>query len=229
MVTSRLEIFNWALSIVGARDSITDADEDGREAEVCNLWYEGIRDDVLRAAPWPSATKVAKLALLSKRESDEWTEGAPHPGHAFAYAYPNDMIRPQYLSTFAPFTTGLVEDDRPAIMTNEPNAVLTYTMRQTRVGLWEADLQLAIAHGLAAYICSPLNAKTERIDFAIQMANQKIMQARINAANQDMRQYDTSPEWFTARGYGEPQDRRRFVFPYGELLAPPIGWRAYKK
>lgn len=226
--TSETDIFNWALSIAGLRESISHPEDEGRPAEVCRLWYSGIRDDVLRASPWPSARKVQRLALLKTKEEGPWQNGDPHPGYRFAYSYPNDMIRPRYLADFSPFITGLLDDSRQAIMTNTNDAVLTYTMRQTRVGAWESDLQMAIAHGLAAYICGPLSGQIERIDYALQLANNKIMEARLNAANQDMQRYDSTPEWFTARGYGDNAERTRFIFPLGDLLAPPAGWKSFK-
>lgn len=230
MASSVTDIYNWALSIAGARQSVSNSSNDGRETEVCDLWYPIVRDTVLRAAPWPSARYTSRLALYKKYEGDlnDWVTGDVEPGWRFAYSYPSDMLRPRFLVGYENFVTGMIEPQKPVIYTNVEKAILTYTMQQKMVGALEPDLQLAIAHGLAANICLPLNGKTERINYALQLANQKIIDARVAAANQDEYQVETLPEWFQARGYGSSAQLTRFIYPHGALLQPPNGWQAHK-
>src|SRR5690606_29563740 len=120
------------------------------------------------------------------------------------------------------------EDNQQALFTQAPQAQLVYTMRQDNPAMWDADLALAIAHGLAAYIAAPLTAKMERIDFALQTANNALIEARLSAANQDMEYFDTIPDWIAARGYGDVAPNQRYIFPNGQLLSPPAGWKSHK-
>src|SRR5690606_4166538 len=117
--------------ISGARQSVSGVANDGRETEVCNLWYPILLDKVLRAAPWPSARMARRLGLIKeKADGTQWENGDPHPGYRFAYSYPEDMVRPRYLSNYAPFITGMLTAGTPAIMTNAEAPILIYTMRQ---------------------------------------------------------------------------------------------------
>jgi hypothetical protein len=69
-----VELYNLALDTVGARATISLPTEQSREAEVCNLWFPNIRDQVLASAAWPEATKMARLAQLATQEGDTWLD-----------------------------------------------------------------------------------------------------------------------------------------------------------
>lgn len=210
MASTKLDIYNWALSIVGARASLDNPNQPGREMEVCDLWYPIVLDKVLRAAPWPSCRLEARLARLP---------ADPVPGgFAFAYSFPDGMLRARHLTDFSPFIVGLLNPVTNAILTNSDRAVMVYTFRQANVGMWDSDLAMAVAHALASYICAPINGDMDRINYALQTANMAIIEARENAANQDMYRLDTLPEWFDQRGYGGTAQHTRFVAPYGQLL-----------
>lgn len=221
MVNDEVSVYNLALNQVGARDNVTITLEASREAEVCRLWYPVVRDQILRAAHWPSARKIERLALLAETTSETWDPLQPDPGYQYVYSQPADILYPRSLSTYAPFIINNF-GSVPAITTNEYQAIFIYTFRQTIVSRWEASLQSAIVFGLAAHICMPLTGKPNRAQLLIEQANSIIVQARTEAANEGSRQLDTIPDWLAARGYcgefGTPTSSR-FLYPFGSTLS----------
>lgn len=211
-VSDEVGVYNLALNAVGERSNLSSPTENSRQAEVCRLWYETVRNHILSAAPWPEAMAFDYLALLDEQDNNTWTAGEPRPGYRYVYAEPSDCLRPRYLSTFEPFmrTEGRIH-------TNTQSAILFYTKKQANVSLWSSDLLMAIAYGLAAHICNPLSGKPSRARVLADQANELILGARVNAANSQTEQHESIPEWIRARGYTIPE-RQRFIYPMGNLL-----------
>lgn len=218
MVPDEVSIFNLALNAVGARNNLSATTEKDRGAEVCRLWYPVVRDQVLRAAPWPSCKSFQRLALRKTRENEKWVTGDPEPGYSYVYGSPSDMLYPRYLSDFSRFTISSYPVDNTSVVnTNSVEAILTYTRRNYQVSTWEASLQMGIVYGLAANIVMPLSGKPSRAQSLVQQANDLIMGAREQAANSDQERIETIPDWFVARGYANPRDDR-FFYPVDTLL-----------
>lgn len=217
-VTQEVHIYNMALNAIGTRDDVTATTERSREAEVCRLWFGPVRDHVLRAAYWPSAKAFARLALLSERDdSAAWATGDPEPGFRFAYAQPADAIRPRYLTSYSRFSTG-IHAGQKAIFAQEEAALMAYTKSETNVGLWDVSLQFAIAHALGAFIAMPLHGKASRAKKAEDTANGLITEARVMAANEEENQFDSVPDWISARGYSGSVTVSRYIYPYGPMI-----------
>lgn len=216
-VTNVVGIYNLALNAVGERNNISSPTETSRQAEVCNLWYETVRDHILSAAPWPEATRQDYLAELSEQDDHIWTAGEPRQGYRFSYALPSDCLRPRYLTNFSKFL--LTERDNvKRVNTNTENAILVYTAVQENISLWSADFKMSVIYGLAAHICTPLSGKPSRAKMLGDKANEFITTARVNAANSDNETHESIPEWIRARGYVVP-DSTRYLYPQASLLA----------
>lgn len=228
MAQSLVTLFNLALSAVGTRSIVSSASENSREAEICNLWYPTIRDNVLKAAPWPTARTMARLSLLAERDFTEvWAQGDPQNPWTFAYAAPTDMLHPQFLENYYPFELGVrrtmvgdITVNQKVILTDVAEAGILYTYQGTDLSLWESDLFLAIAMGLASAVAMPLHGKPKNAEFALMQANKAIMDARVNAANQAMTRQDHIPDWLAARGVASLANPSGFIFPSGPLLSP---------
>lgn len=216
MIDSEVAVYNLALNAVGGRNNINSPTEASREAEVCNLWFSPVRDQVLAAAPWPEATKLERLALLSEADGS-WDVGEPRPGYQFAYGLPSDCIRPQYLTRFERFQITAGPDNTRLLHTNASQALLAYTFRQQTISLWASELQMAIVYGLAANICMPLTGKPQRANMLIQRANSIILAARESAANISDDRYEHIPDWLAARGFSSGNEGA-FYYPFGSLL-----------
>lgn len=217
MVPDEVSIFNLALNAIGGRSNLSSTTERDRGAEVCRLWYPVVRDQVLAAAPWPSCKAFFRLALKSQRGDAGWVQGDPEPGYIYAYSAPNDMLHPRYLSDYSKFSVSAFAGDIKVLNTNVPDPILVYTKRNYVVGSWESELQMAIAYGLAANIAMPVTGKAQRAQLMIQQANDLVLTARQNAANESDESYETLPDWIQARGYSMPSTTR-FFYPMGALL-----------
>ncbi len=215
-VTSEVGIYNLALNAIGERSNVSLPTENSRQAEVCRLWYETVRNHILSAAPWPEASGMEYLALVSDREEETWLESEPRQGYAYVYALPEDCLRPRYLNSFAQFLLSERNDVR-LLHTNQASAVLTFTKRQTNISLWTSDLLMAIAYGLAAHICDPLSGKPSRARVLAEKANDLILSARVNAANSSDERHESLPDWIVARGY-QSGTTTRFFYPTASLL-----------
>lgn len=223
-----VDIYNAALSAATGRSSLSLPDEETREAEVCNLWFPLIRDQVFRAAFWPCLRANRHLALIKERNFElDWALGDPPDQWRYAYAVPANMLRARFITTYARFELGLytaagvepAESGQYAIFTSQPEAILEYTVRVSNTEIWDADLTMAVIYALAAHIAMPLHGKRAiRLD-SLEVANQIIMTARMNAANEQEAQVESVPEWIQARGYWEAAPKQRFFYPYGPLFA----------
>lgn len=219
MITDEVTIYNMALNAVGTRSNVSIPQETSREAEICRRWFGTVRDQVLRAAPWPSCKAFARLALLKQRDEQiPWDLNDPEPGFLFAYASPSDMLGPRFLVNYERFTLSRYPAGGMAINCNMPEALLCYTRREENIALWDVQLQMAIVYGLAAYISMPLHGKTSRTNLMIQQANDLIMQARESAANTDVNEVDTIPSWIAVRGYATPVLDVKYYYPNGALF-----------
>lgn len=219
-VSSEVGIYNLALNAVGERSNISSPSENSRRAEVCRLWYEPVLEQILAAASWPEATRIEYLALLEERSDSAWTAADPRPGYRFIYELPADCIQPRYLTGFEPFLITYYGDNKRALNTNVEQAALAYTARITNIALFEPQLRMAIAYGLAGHICMPLSGKPQRAQTMINRANELLWAARETAANTSTEQYEAIPEWIAARGYNWPSTTR-YVHPHGPLLSLP--------
>lgn len=223
MAASEVELWNQSLSAIGT-SSISATTELSREAEVCRIWYTTVRDEILRAAFWPSTKKWARLAVVAERDfSADWGVDDPGPQWRFVYALPADIIAPRFLSTYGRFTIELysptVGAESVALMTDHEQVVLQYSKKQENVQLWDASLSMAITYGLAAHICVPLTGKLKLAQHLLNLANSLILNARQNTANENVEQYETIPDWIAARGYAEAAPVTKFLYPYGPALS----------
>lgn len=218
MSASVVDIFNWALGAVGNRARVQSPTEASDEAEICALFYENVRDQVLRSAPWSSASAFKRLAQSGEQDdSVNWDESFPAPQYRYMYTLPSDFIWPRYLDGFAQFDLGVNDKNQRVLYTNTFGAVLRYTKRQDRVDLWDADLQAAVAYALAAHICMKLTGSQDKTRLITAQAIDKILSARSTAANAPLVVYDTVPEWISARGYGGTAPLPIFIYPAAEF------------
>lgn len=221
MISDEVTIYNLALNAVGDRNNIEATTEVSRQAEVCRLWYAAVRDQILAAARWPSARKFMRLAANSTAQ-DVWAEGDPEPGFTNSFEAPSDMLRPQHLSSYGRFTL-TASGSRLIISCSEEAPILAYTFRQTTVGLWDSEMQMAMVYGLAAHICLPLNGKLARARAVLEQANSIILSARVGAANTDDNPAQSLPDWMTARGVNLTAFAPYIYFNGPLLSVPSVG------
>tara|TARA_R110000868_G_scaffold307378_2_gene568853 strand:- start:21927 stop:22595 length:669 start_codon:yes stop_codon:yes gene_type:complete len=217
MTTSVVNIWNQALSAAGGKGTVSAVGESSREADLAGLWWETVRDGVFRTASWPCTKAYSRLALLTERdENADWVLADPAPGWRYAYAVPSEMIAPRFLHSYDRFELMLHNGDN-ALMTNEENAVLQYSFRQTDVSLWDSGLTQAVIFALAAQLCYPLSAKLGQADRLKATAYEFILENRTEIANQTDNHAEDLAPWVSVRGYEGTPRPTRFFYPYTNL------------
>lgn len=218
MSASVVSIFNWALGAIGNSYRVQFPGEESSEARECELYYDNVRDQILRSAPWDCAKAYKRLAQVAEYDGNKlWESDQPAPGWRYAFALPANFLWPRFISNFARFELGLTDNDQRVIYTNDPKPILCYTKRQERVNVWDADLQAAVAYALAAHICMKLTGSNDKVRLVTAQAIDKILAARSSAANAPDMDFDTIPEWIAARGYGGTAPVSRYIFPSAEF------------
>jgi hypothetical protein len=166
-VASTTRVVNEALLEIGSTKVLTNYCTQGTiEAQVARILYEPSVRATLHAFPWPFATKYAVLALAATQPTDQdW---------AFSYRQPIDCI----------FERRIVVDRGPGvdpkgppfelssdasgglIFTNEPNAVLEYTMRPSCVAFTgDALFREALKWHLSAAMAPPVTRMADKAKF----------------------------------------------------------------
>ncbi len=79
---SKVDICNMALAQLG-QEPISSLQQEDERARRCNLFYEPVKQEVLRTHNWAFAACEAALTLLDDQRSGEWP---------YAYAYPADCL-----------------------------------------------------------------------------------------------------------------------------------------
>ena len=162
---SVVQICNMALSHIGseARVSSISPPDGSVEAGHCATFYDIARTEMLEPGSWAFSVTRAALAQVAN-PSTVW---------AYAYAKPADcqhplrILRPSIAITV--FTQDLVAephtDDRDSapfdiesevILTNEPDAVLTYVRDVTDSTKFPASFTSALSYLLASYLAGPI-------------------------------------------------------------------------
>lgn len=217
-MTEVVDIYNWALAAVGNSSRVQAPDEASNEAEVCSLYYENVRDQVLRSAPWNCARRFRRLGQVATQDNeDAWVETDPAPGWLYAYSLPSDHLWPRYISNYSRFELGLSSTDQRVLYSNDATPILCYTKRLTQVDLWDADLQAAIGYALGAHIAMKLTGSESRVRVVAGQAVDKILAARQASANAGNFHLESTPEWLTARGYGGVAPTSPFVYPSADF------------
>lgn len=203
MATSETAIANMALAHLGNSDQIANLDENSNEARACLLFYEQCRDEVLGAFPWPFATIIDALALVEADPTDEWAFSYRYPSDALTvYRIPSGFDRAAFQSftwpcsltdwpygfPAVPTRFRIVSDDEgKLIYTDQEDATIEYTKRETDPTRFPADFTNALALKLASDI-APMVAGGDPFklgDKAFQKYRLAVSDARARAANEE--------------------------------------------
>ena len=87
MVTSKAQIFNITLNILGVSVPIEKADSTDNRYVLLNNYYELARDYVLKDFDWNFASTFKELSLCNiNDETDNFSQ------YKYCYSYPNNCI-----------------------------------------------------------------------------------------------------------------------------------------
>ena len=79
---SKLDICNMALAQLG-QEPIASLEQDNERARRCRLFYEPVKEEVLRTHNWAFARGTVQLALVEQNQAGTWP---------YVYAYPQDCL-----------------------------------------------------------------------------------------------------------------------------------------
>lgn len=195
MATSTADIANFALSHLAVSVDISNLETDrSKEALACRRFYEQARDEALRDGVWPFATVIEQLALVEEAPNDEWL---------FSYRWPSNCLAIMSLRRPGVRNPGqgqavphrVIRDDAGLlILTDLPDAIAEYTIREEDVTRYPPDFVQAVACLLASYIAPRLTAgDAQRLgERALQLYQWRLGAAAAAAARDE--QPDMAPE-----------------------------------
>lgn len=157
-------ICNLALSHLASSAEVTDIDTDRtKEAKACRRFYDVARDRVLRAFPWPFATRIVSPALVidytALDGTFEWDYAYRYPADALAlrklqndFRQRNDVRATRVPYRIAGDSTGRL------ILTDSTDAVLEYTAKVENPELFDSDFVMTLSFYLASLIAPRVTA-----------------------------------------------------------------------
>ncbi|MBZ5616238.1 MAG: hypothetical protein LAO23_19695 [Acidobacteriia bacterium] len=105
-MTSEVDIANQALGLIGTRSTIASLTEGSPESIAANQFFDQLRREIIRMAPWNFAKNTNALALVCAAPgtpenpsagTPQWQKGQPMPPWTYEYLYPADCVRPLWI------------------------------------------------------------------------------------------------------------------------------------
>lgn len=157
---TNVSIGNMALSLIGARSTITDLNENSAEAQQIRLWYNFSLLETLQQFNWGFAKQRVSLVAYTDSPSD--TTGYEYRYHDLTDSVvvrsiwnPNgteDDAIPFEMETFGGEKT---------LLTNMEDAIAIYTYYETDTSLYPAGFVEALSACIAYHIAFPLTGSRE--------------------------------------------------------------------
>lgn len=201
MARTAASVCNVALASVGQRVLIDDlASDESTEANLCNAFFEHVRDSVLEEIDWPFARRRADLALLNFTVT----------GYAGAYSLPADCLTPRRIENgvrpdIDPVVYRLETDARAGgliLLTDWGSPELCYTSNDATVlapANWSPKFADAFAWGMAVRLTLSLPIKPNLAANAVKMFEAVKQQARATAFNSEREDTQPDAEGITSR------------------------------
>lgn len=184
-MATKVDICNFALAHLAVGKTISNFDTDRTaEAAACRLFYDQVREELLRSFPWPFAKRFAALAVVEEDPSDSWL---------FSYRYPTDALRlidifsgtrVDSRATLVRYHVGR-DGTGKLIYTDQADAILNY-IEDIDAPYFDPDFTSAFSYLLASRI-APLVTGGDQFKLgerSLQLAQFYTAQARQNALNE---------------------------------------------
>lgn len=197
MATSKIQIWNIALTRIGVKDFIVGEDEASDEASVMKLHHDLAVEKVLSDFPWPFAIEYKTLGMVEENPNDEWM---------YSYRYPHDCVFVRRILTPEigkvnpnppPFAIGSDNDGR-LIFTDREDAAIAYTKRVTDAGLYSVRFIDALSWYLA-WCAAPLSRIPGIVNTTWQMYSKIIREAASMDGNEQQQSEPADAEHIRAR------------------------------
>lgn len=206
---------NAALSYCGTRSKIASLTEGSTESAAIQTHIDLARQQSLRAYDWNFARRTVALAPVSLPIPSgqtvaptsivaRWRHEYAMPTDCLKVRRINDTVVPLNPVDWFELATDLDNTGNPinVLFTNDPAAVLIYTMDVRDPNRWDVSFVNAVEFLLAHKICFELTGKSDRAKELFQEWQDALWRAAAESANETPSQ---QPTWRTdgmqARGY----------------------------
>lgn len=183
----------------------------------------------------------------------EWSTDYPAPPWQYEYATPSDCLRVRWISpavfsggfdvplfssptgSIMPYNSsvprvrfrlGFDEIDgaqQQVILTNQYQAIATYTVRATIPTVWPQLFCNALSMALAAKVCNQLTGESGKQSQFFNAANAFIKEARVLDGQQGTTTTDVTPDWIAIRDtWAVPAPGIDYIYPYAGLYSSGI-------
>lgn len=146
-MTSQVEICNLALAKLGQQPFITSISEASKAANLLNVFYNPVRDSLIREYLWKFARKRVQLTPLTEEPAFDGGNYFQIPTDCLRVVSPGDNYRQQYGRWF-------VEGDK--ILADTTTLNLVYLQRVTDPNLFDPIFVQSFAAKLAYELSMPL-------------------------------------------------------------------------
>lgn len=203
-MSSVVFICNLALTNL-AKPGISSINEASAEAAACKLYYDHVRDVLLKAHPWRFAAKTLALAEISNTKPTRWRNAYQRPADCLKVLRVSDADLADYLpSDGALVVAGGFHHaiEGQTIFCDVSPAYLTYTHRLVDPAQFPADFIEALGWQLAVRLAMPLTRDPKIRADAYQLASRMTDIAAASDANEVRQSSDSPSEVIEARGDG---------------------------
>ena len=226
LVANRQNLCNLALETTGAAVP-EDGDNDSREQQLCDLYYDLVVALVHEKVWWPHAQRLVALTTpSSERTSETYEAGQPLPGFNYLYPLPSDFHRAWYLTG-----GGSYQISAEGINTSQRNTTLTYSTITEDPSVWPTVQYEATMKLLASRLVFPLQGDDQLKQTLQAEAEYELRSAQANILNQMTQDFSVDAPWIAARR--DPYHPRGLVFSqppaFGPIPLPAQPWQAYPR
>ena len=181
MTTTKAQIFNIVLNILGVSAPLENADASDNRAILLNNYYNLARDYVLKDFDWnfASTSKVLTLSPALYNTSK----------YRYCYDYPNDCICARDVYSIddyvlQKFCISSLEDGSLVILTDVENAVLRYTRRVDKEIYFSCEFSMALAYYLASLVSNVLVGSVQKGEMAWEKYTKVLKHAKVINASE---------------------------------------------
>lgn len=205
MATSRLEIYNMALTICGER-ILASLTEDREPRHLLDLvWDNDGVDACLEMGQWKFAMRSVRI--------DYDTDVTPEYGYQRAFSKPDDWIVTSAFCSDEYFTTPVTRyvDEAGYWFADIDEIYLKYVSNDTSFGndlsLWPASFAQYVAAYFASQIILKLTADEKKRDGVMKWEERKLKTAKSKDAMAGPQQFPAPGNWVGSRGRRTGRDR----------------------
>ena len=190
-----------ALYHIGSSNEILNVEtESSEEAKSCRTFYDISVTKVLKAIPWPFATRKMNLALVEENPNSEWKYSYRYPSDALIIRKIESGIRTDYNSSRIRYIiTG--DDTAKLIYTDQNQPVCEYTKNVIDTSFYDDEFALCLSYLLASFIAPKFmrGSSDDEIAKLLKLYLGHLNTAQTNALGEETKDIEPESEFIRSR------------------------------